>query len=734
MTVSSHLKKKLQDNLSLSAKLLLKELVYASKRGVVTLASKPVNFAKRVEGVASAWGIPLPGNHSRREYSLAPLSLDVSHPPSLGAFALKKSRAAATRPIQISIIIPVFNQARYTYQCLSSLFPEIDPGYSEVIIVNDGSTDETEYLLAQLPDLVRVVTNTENRGFIEACNQGSSIARGQYLVFLNNDTEVCSGWLKHLVETIEGNLSVGAVGSMLLYPDGSIQEAGAIVWKNGEAHHYGWGHSPDDRRFNFAREVDYCSAASLLVRNAVFQRLGGFDRTYGPNYYEDVDLCMGVRSLGLAVMYQPLSRVVHYEGVTAGRDVSKGPKRFQLANREKFVAQWHEVLEHEHLVKDLRKEDEAANRKRNRPRILVFDERVPSPDRDAGSARMVMILKTLVQWSNVVFVPFYRHRIEYEQELWKAGIETANAVEYRRLLRRENVKAAIVSRPNVAAALIPRIHRINKKIKIVFDMVDVHFIRLEREHQISGQRPTEKEARRLERVETKQASASHLIWCSSTSDKQVMEEKVPGKRIEVIPTIHEVSEAGKPFAERRDLLFIGNLAHRPNEDAIHLLVREIFPQVRRSLPSVKLFVIGDNVSAAMAAYNSESVRIMGYVPNIDPYWDSSRVFVAPLRFGAGIKGKVGEAMAHGLPLVTSAIGAEGFGLTNGVQAIIVDDAEDFAAAVTQVYSQKDLWEALARNSRSHIKRHFSLPVVAKAIDNSLKETIGICDLVDEAHR
>ncbi len=156
-------------------------------------------------------------------------------------------------------------------------------------------------VLAHFQNVVHAIRNEENRGFVDACNQGAAVARGKYLVFLNNDTVVLPGWLKGLVETIEANPAIGAVGSMFLYPDGSIQEAGGIVWKNGEAHHYGWGGSPDDLQFNFAREVDYCSAASLLVKSEIFNRLGGFDRRFAPAYYEDVDLCFGVRSLGYKV-------------------------------------------------------------------------------------------------------------------------------------------------------------------------------------------------------------------------------------------------------------------------------------------------------------------------------------------------------------------------------------------------------------------------------------------------
>ena len=623
------------------------------------------------------------------------------------------------RNITTSIIIPVFNKAQFTFQCIQSLTDEIDFNEVEVIVVDNASTDETKNVLAHFQNVVHAIRNEENRGFVDACNQGAAVARGKYLVFLNNDTVVLPGWLNGLVQTIEANPANGAVGSMFLYPDGSIQEAGGIIWNNGEAHHYGWGGSPNDLQFNFAREVDYCSAASLLVKREIFNRLGGFDRRFAPAYYEDVDLCFGVRSLGYRVIYQPMSRLVHFEGVTAGSDTTKGVKRFQIVNREKFVGKWRDVLEREHLPKDLKLVQAASNRKRNQ--VVVFDERIPSPDRDAGSLRMFLILKTLTECSHVIFVPFNRPQsIDYERALWKEGIETADAVDYRRLLRNKQVIAAIVSRPTMANTFQRLIRRVNPGIGIVFDMVDTHFIRFEREHEISGDASALSEAKRYRTLETKLAQASDLVWCASIEDKRVM-ETVTDTPIEVVPTIHELRDSDKPFSEREHLLFIGNLAHRPNEDAVLFFMREIYPLVLKTLPNVRLDIIGDYASTAVSAYDSEQVRILGYVPDVEPYLLERRVFIAPLRFGAGIKGKVGESMAHGVPVVTTTIGAEGFGLTHGLDVMIGDEPQAFADAIQQLYLQEDLWRRVSHNARVRIEKHFTPEVVAQIINSSIKQ-------------
>ncbi len=722
------MKKRLQENLPLSLKLASKQLLVGTVGAFVRLTALGFNFGQRLLSFAVKHGLDL---HKTWNVAHQPKPAHAQLPPwsardflflSDTLSAARTTRNASDEQPHTSIVIPVFNKVEFTFQCLRSLLCEIDFDETEVIVVNNASTDETSKLLSHFQALVTVINNEENRGFVDACNQGAEVSRGRYLVFLNNDTVVLPGWLKHLRETVEGDERIGAVGSMFLYADGRVQEAGAGVWQNGAAFHYGWGGSPDDRRYNFAREVDYCSGASLLVRRDLFEQLGGFDRRYAPAYYEDVDICFGVRSLGYKVVYQPMSRLIHYEGATAGQDTTTGFKRYQATNRAKFVEKWRGTLEREHLPEDKLRMREASNRKRA-PHILVFDERIPTPDRDAGSARMMFILKSLAVWSRPVFVPLSRpHGIEYERLLWKEGIETAHLVEYPRMLRTGNFYAAILSRPLVADSLLPRLRRkSNVSLRIVFDMVDAYFIRLAREHELTHDALAAKEAEKYRELELRLARECDLVWCASSEDMKVVEREVPGVRIEVVPTIHPLHARGKPFEEREHLLFIGNLAHRPNADAVHHLLRDIFPLVKKSLPGVKLYIVGDNVTQEIAAYAAPGVEVMGYVPDVEPLFRSCRLMVVPLRYGAGIKGKLGESLSYGLPAVTTTIGAEGFGLTDGVEALIADEPQAFAAAVVRGYEQRNLWERLAEHGRRHIEKHFTPEVVSEIINSSVRE-------------
>lgn len=357
------------------------------------------------------------------------------------------------------------------------------------------------------------------------------------------------------------------------------------------------------------------------------------------------------------------------------------------------------------------------------PEIIVFDDRVPMPDRDAGSARMVHILKSLARVGRPVFVPMKRLP-EHEHLLWESGIEMADVADYVRLMRKRNFRLAILSRPEVAEALIPSLRRANRQIKVVFDMVDASFVRLSREYKITGKQEHLDEACQLEALELALAQASDQVWCASPSDKKAVAKIVSEERIAVIPTIHALKDRGKSWSERDGLLFIGHLSHRPNSDAIHYFMREIYPRIQKRCPSLVFNIIGSNPSAQIKAYHSEHVRVMGYVPDIDPLFHSARVFVAPLRFGAGVNGKIGEALSYGLPVVTTPIGAEGLGLVHGRDAMIADNPLEFAEHVLELYHNKDLWERLSDWGYQHIENYFTPQVIGERIETSLR-SLGV---------
>jgi len=245
---------------------------------------------------------------------------------------------------RVSIVIPIFNKALYTYNCLLTVRDcDVDVP-KEIIIVNNASTDESAALLTQLRGGVTVIRNAENTGFVQACRRGADMASGEFILFLNNDTQVSEGWIANMLKIMDKDSSVGITGSKLIYPNGKLQEAGGIIFNDASGWNYGRMQDPTDPRFNKNRPVDYCSGASLMIRKSLWQHIGGFDLRYAPAYYEDTDLCFAARQAGFKVMYCADSQVIHHEGITAGTDTSSGYKAFQIINHKKFQAKWRIVL------------------------------------------------------------------------------------------------------------------------------------------------------------------------------------------------------------------------------------------------------------------------------------------------------------------------------------------------------------------------------------------------------
>lgn len=357
--------------------------------------------------------------------------------------------------------------------------------------------------------------------------------------------------------------------------------------------------------------------------------------------------------------------------------------------------------------------------------ILVCDERIPTPDRDAGSARMFLILSTLAQKNRVIFLPFNRPQAtEYETALWEIGIETGDIVDYSLLLKQRNIAAAILSRPAIAGAMLRKVRRADPTVKIIYDMLDVHHLRATREAALTGNPRAAREAETLRRLETRLGRTADLMWCGSSPDQQLMAQIAPGVPSVVVPTIHPLHERGPGFDERKDLLFVGAFSHRPNEDAIHFLGREVMPLIRKSVPDIELLVVGSNAPPEFAAYASDGVRVLGFVPDLNQIVSGCRVFVAPIRFGSGVNGKIGEALSYGLPVVTSTIGAEGWNFTNDKQVLIADAPADFAAEVVRLYTDAGLWERLSEGGYRHLAESFTPDVIGNVINESVRDLIN----------
>jgi len=625
-------------------------------------------------------------------------------------------------PVEVSIVIPSHNRTGYLLNCLESIEANTQSlsGRYEIVVVDNGSKDPDFEILSKIVGL-RIVRLDENKGFVEGCNAGAKAARGRHLVFLNNDIIVTPGWLESLIRTMRAQRETGAVGAKLVYPSGRLQEAGCIVWSGGMCHNYGRGDNPSKPDYNYRREVDYCSAACLMVRRELFMRLGGFDPEYSPGYYEDVDLCFSIRREGGKVLYEPRSVAIHFEGVTGGRDTKFGIKRYQVINRKKFVRKWAPELKAQPQPGYLLR----GRDRRARNSVLIVERRVPEPDKNSGDNRLRYLMQML--WSHGFQVTVYADdnvfREPYVDSFRDSGFEVIYDQPLDQVLReRANFYDIIwLSRPTMGSKYIDLVKQLSPSSRVLFDMCDLASLREMRWGTVTGDKSLLVISEETKARELYVARRSDMTVAISEREKAIILQEDSALRVEVLPNVHLLDPTRRRFEDRHDLLFLGGFEHAPNVDSLFYFLNSIFDQIRRKLPDLNLIVIGSDMPARIRNLKHEGVKIVGYAKDLKPYFDSCRVFVAPLRFGAGIKGKIGLSMASGLPVVTTSIGAEGMGLEHQTNVLVSNDPHEFADQVVALYTQRQLWNRLRRNAQRHMRLRYAPKEVQRALFKILKE-------------
>lgn len=684
------------------ARFLLQRASGLVRRGLVSLHTR---------GLQSSWERTLAQFHRR-----LPMQTTALYRPVEGSAPAAIFDAHAPRA---SIVIPVFNQLAHTLCCLRALAEHPPAAACEVIVVDDGSSDETAQRLPSIAGL-HYHRREANGGFIAACNDGARMARGEYVVFLNNDTVPQPGWLDALLGTFEAHPDAGLVGAQLRYPDGRLQEAGGVVFSDGNGWNYGRHGAPQDPRYAYLRDADYVSGAAIALPRALFAQLGGFDARYAPAYYEDTDLAFRVRAAGHRVLYQPAAVVAHEEGATAGTDENTGVKSNQGRNRVRFAQRHAPALA---VHPDPSTLPSPAVVHRDQRQVLIIDALTPTPNHDSGSLRLVNLMRLLIDdGMHVVFLPANRRDAGAQtRELQQLGVEVWYAPFAKRApawLREHGARfdAVMVCRHYVAREFLPLLRRHAPRAKLVFDTVDLHYLRERRGAELAGDAALLRVAARTRELELDIIARSDTTLVVSDTERALLAQDAPGAGVELLSNLHQLAGPGLPFEQRRDLVFVGGFRHPPNVDAVRWFVEHVFPRIRASIPDLRFHCIGSNVPPDIEALAMHAgVEIHGHVADIDPYMDGCRVALAPLRYGAGVKGKVNLSMAHGQPVVATPMAVEGMHLRDGHDVLVAADADAFADAVVRLHEDRDLWTTLSANGLENVARHFSLEAARETV-------------------
>jgi len=627
---------------------------------------------------------------------------------------------------KVSIIVPAFNQWDSTIRCMRSIRRTMTGVPSEIILADDGSTDTT-VLAGELLIGARVLRDGENRGFLRNCNRAASEARGKYLYFLNNDTELRPGAIQALVSLLDRDPAVGIAGSKLVYPDGRLQEAGGILWVDGSGWNFGKGQDPALPAFNYLKDVDYISGASLMIRSDLWKDIGGFDERYAPAYCEDSDLAFETRKRGYRVVYQPQSVVVHHEGTSHGTDVTQQTKAYQVRNTEALRAKW--AMELTRHFPNGAGVFHARDRSAGRKTILVIDHYIPQFDRDAGSRTVWSFIQAFLSLGmNVKFLGdnFFPHQ-PYTDILQQAGVEVLAgpwmADHWREWLADNGswIDFVFMNRPHIAPKYLRSV-RANTKSRVLYYVHDLHYLRDLQMAELKKDPALKVRALRAKIKEQELMRQMDVIFSCSDIEAAMIGESCPGIEVHQVPAYSVDVDLTWDFRaeERTGLLFVGGFSHPPNADAVLWFVREIWPKVKQHLPGAAFQIAGAAAPHEVLSLASEDVKVLGFVSDerLAELYRTSRLVVIPLRYGAGVKGKTVEAMAHGVPVVCTSWGVEGM---TGVEEILdpLQYRTPLEDGIAALYHDPSRLTEISRRQREYVSRHYNLDGIREAFLRAL---------------
>jgi glycosyltransferase involved in cell wall biosynthesis len=505
------------------------------------------------------------------------------------------------------------------------------------------------------------------------------------------------------------------VGSKLINSKGQLVEAGRAISSTGQVIPCGRGFDAMAPEFNYLCDVDACSSAALLTRRTDFLSVGGFKENSQNILLAEADLALKMRLHGSRVLYQPCAEALlrsPAEDIGLPAALKEGN---EMKSNPRPESRRHVPLERYGLGSHLpgTGADDCPG-----SRILIVDACTPTPDQDSGSLDMLNYMTILVDLGyQVTFLPEtdLQHAGRYTRDLQAMGVECLYYPYVRSLkwlldTRGRTFNIVMLVRAEVAFRWIDRVRGYCPDAKVIFNTVDLHFLRLSRRSGIDRTSSSEKAALRAKKRELGVIEKADATIVVSTVERDLLAVEAPNARVQVVPILREIPGRERGYEARNGVVFIGGFRHPPNVDALLWFCAEVWPLVQQTLPRVTLSIVGSNLVPEIAALDGEGIRVLGFVEDIGPIFSKARLSIAPLRYGAGQKGKVVTSLGYGVPCVATSVAGEGLGLGNGEGIMVADQSAPFAQAVVSLHEDSKVWEELSTAGLARVQRSFSVEV------------------------
>ena len=625
----------------------------------------------------------------------------------------------------LSVIMVLHNQFELTMMALGSLRANY-PGDIDLVLIDSGSTDETR----DIERYVRCATHFRfdtNIGFLLGCNAALQFATSEAVLYLNNDTELAPGAIAAALGRLDTDPRIGAVGGMIIRTHGLVQEAGNIIYRDGSTLGYGRDASPLAPEVNFTRDVEFCSGVFLMARRSLLGRLGGFDAAFAPAYYEDADLCLRMIQTGYRVVYDSSVMVHHLE---YGSAVSSRASAAEMGRARQLFASKHAAYLQGRPLRDERRQVFARMADTTRRRVLFVEDTVPLRMIGSGFVRSNDIVREMAALGYVVTVyPLNYSRFDV------AGVyaDMPDSVEvlYDRTreqflefltLRRDYYDVIWVARTHNLASVRATLERAAGDAPFLPPVVlDTEAIASVRDAGKAALEGTPFDLDAAVRSELRDGTFCEKIVAINETEAAILRD-LDFPDVTVIGHMRLPRPTPRPFAQRAGMLFVGAI-HRmdsPNYDSLCWFIDEVLPLIARELTWETRLTVAGYTGAGVNLdrfRDHPRVTLRGAVSDLEPLYDSHRVFIAPTRFAAGAPYKVHEAASFGLPVVATELLRRQLGWPDG-QALLAAEATDpvaFARHVVAVQRDEALWQRLRDAALDRLRQENNREDYAAAI-------------------